>query len=207
MTTATQAILVALAIGTANAGAADAATIHVANNGLDVPTCGGAKSPCRSIGKGLTVASDGDTIEVGPGLYGDVDADGQFTTTGDEPAEIGTGCECMIHVTKAVTVISRSGATQTLIHAGPPDGSGNYAGAGYTALVQIDTPGAVFGEKEHGFTVTSKGFHSAATASPVFASRYGLRRRHGGNFVIRTSWGSSPAPPERPTPFQTNTVG
>ena len=108
-----------------------------------------------STSRRLERATQGDIIEVGPGLYGDIDADGQFTSPGDEHAQINSGCECMIHVNKAVMLVSRAGATQTLIHPGSARRDG-YAGIGFTSLVQIDAPGAVFGEKDAGFTVASQ---------------------------------------------------
>ena len=51
-----------------------AATIHVANNGVDSPACGTQKkNPCRSISQGITNAAVGARILVGPGFYGDLD--------------------------------------------------------------------------------------------------------------------------------------
>ena len=78
-----------------------AAKLTVASNGVDEATCGAAASPCRSIGRAIANAAAGDTIEVGPGRYGDLNRINGFTDPGDEPAEIGSGCLCMIKVDSA----------------------------------------------------------------------------------------------------------
>ena len=80
-------LLVSCLLATAG-GTSFAATRFVSNHGVDGPTCGDAATPCRSITRGITNAVAGDTIEVGPGRYGDVDFDGAFSSPGDEPAEI-----------------------------------------------------------------------------------------------------------------------
>src|SRR6516162_9238145 len=59
---------------------AHGATLYVANNGLDGPSCGTKASPCRSITQGIANAAAGDTIIVGPGLYGDLNDDGTPAT-------------------------------------------------------------------------------------------------------------------------------
>lgn len=143
MTSAIRVILVALALCTAGANA-NAAMLYVANNGVDSRNCGTkGNGPCRSISRALALAADGDTIEVGPGLYGDIDADGQFVSPGDEQAQLNQGCECIVHVNKSVTVVSRAGATQTLVHPGPPTAHSEYTGAGFAAIVRIDAPAVV----------------------------------------------------------------
>ncbi|HWQ69060.1 MAG TPA: hypothetical protein VN494_03740 [Patescibacteria group bacterium] len=50
------------------AGEIQAATLYVANNGMDSGTCGAQAEPCRSITQTITNASDGDTVIVGPGI-------------------------------------------------------------------------------------------------------------------------------------------
>src|SRR3989304_4802764 len=89
---------------------AEAATLHVRNNGQDSGTCGAAASPCRSISQAIANAVAGDTLMVGPGRYGDLDGDGNFTSPGEEAAEDGSGCFCMIKVDKALTIGSRARA-------------------------------------------------------------------------------------------------
>jgi hypothetical protein len=138
---------------------ADAATVRVAVNGVDGPQCGlGKAPPCRTITRAIDNAAAGDTIEVGPGRYGDVDGDGQFTNPGDEPAQVGTGCDCVVHVPvdKRVVIVSSLGAAATVIH----------AGGSSAKVVDIDAAGTVFGKPKKGFTLTgsinSRGLDSAA---------------------------------------------
>lgn len=125
-------------------GAAEAATLQVANNGVDSAVCGPVASPCRSISKAIANAAPGDTILVGAGAYGDLDADGTFTpATGEEAAEVGFGCECMIKVDKPLTIISRDGADATVLDATQAAG----------AVVKIQASGVVFGLPKRGFTL------------------------------------------------------
>src|SRR5512132_1509340 len=53
-------------------GSVVADTLTVANNGLDSDTCGSSAAPCRSISQAIDNASEGDTLVVGPGRYGDL---------------------------------------------------------------------------------------------------------------------------------------
>src|SRR6516162_4268083 len=62
------------------ASLAHGGTLYVANNGLDGPACGPKTTPCRSITHGISNAAAGDTIIVGPGLYGDLNDDGTPAT-------------------------------------------------------------------------------------------------------------------------------
>ncbi len=126
---------------------AGAATLLVAANGVDTGTCGTKAAPCRSISRAVALASDGATIQVGPGRYGDLAGDGDFLDPGDEAAEVGTGCNCVLHVTKRLTIVSRDGAGVTVI-----DGGGASAD-----VVRLDVSGTVFGQKGKGFTVTDGG--------------------------------------------------
>jgi parallel beta-helix repeat protein len=128
-------------------GAVDAATLNAANNGVDSLTCGAAGSPCRSISQSIQNASSGDTILVGPGRYGDLDGDGNFTSAGEEFAEVGVGCNCMIKVTKPLTIVSRDGADATVLDAGSAALSG----------VMIQASRVSFGQSRKGFTVWRAG--------------------------------------------------
>jgi hypothetical protein len=134
-----------------------AATVYVANNGLDGPSCGAKGSPCRSITQGVAQAVDGDRVTVGPGLYGDIDGDGLLSSAGEEP---GTPCNlqtCMIFVDKTVEVISEAGAYSTLIR--PPSGM-------FDNIVGFTPPGAgVFGGKGRGFTIDASGGSRGILAS------------------------------------------
>ena len=124
------------------AGAAEAATLNVANNGVDSGTCGAAASPCRSISQAIANASAGDRIVVGPGRYGDLDGDGAFTSAGEEAPSV--ACSCMIKVDKAVTIESRAGAGATVLDVGGLPGN----------VVGILASGVVFGRAKKGFTLT-----------------------------------------------------
>lgn len=130
--------------------------VLVAVTGADDGTCGTSARPCRTIGRAVANALPGDTIEVGPGHYGDANGDGDFADPGDEAAEIGTGCNCVIHVDKPLVLVSRDGAGATLV-----DG----AGIASPDLVRLDAAGSTFGKRKHGFTLRragGAGLHSSA---------------------------------------------
>ncbi len=134
-------------LATLVAARVEAAKLVVAANGADDATCGPAARPCRTIGRAIDNAAAGDTIEVGPGRYGDANGDGDLDDPGDETPEVDTGCDCMIHVTKPLAIVSRDGAGATLIHA---------AFVNVDAVV-VDAAGSVFGKAKHGFTVMGAG--------------------------------------------------
>lgn len=151
--------LVLVLLGTLVPRGVDAATVRVAVNGVDGQQCGlGKNGACRTITQAIDNATVGDTIEVGPGRYGDVDGDGQFASPGDEPAQVDTGCDCVVHVPadKRVVIVSRLGAAATVIH----------AGGAPAEVVDIDAGGTVLGKSQKGFTLTgsgnSRGLDSAA---------------------------------------------
>jgi nitrous oxidase accessory protein NosD len=62
-------------VGAAGAALADSGSGHAgdvrvsAAAGTDSPTCGGADSPCATIGQGIANAKPGDTVRVEPGSY------------------------------------------------------------------------------------------------------------------------------------------
>lgn len=120
-----------------------AATLLVAVNGIDGPTCGPTTSPCRTITRAITNAVDGDTVVVGPGRYGDVDGDHALSGSQEEPPNL-NGCGCAIDISKRVTIVARDGAAATVI-----DGGGAVADA-----VRLSADGAVFGRRNKGFTLT-----------------------------------------------------
>ena len=112
------------------APAASAATLRTSNLGTDSSTCGASASPCRSISQAIVNASDGDTIWVGPGHYGDVNGDG-FTGPGDEQPDPNGGAQslpnapygCIVCITKALHIYSTDGAALTFIEANASTGS------------------------------------------------------------------------------------
>lgn len=131
-------------------GDAQASSLHktqkifVANNAIDSETCGTRREPCRSISKAIENASDGAMIVVGPGRYGDLNGDGDFDDPGEEAAQVGFGCRCMILIDKQITIQSRAGAEATILDA-----------SGATVdVVNIVADGVVFGDKHAGFTLT-----------------------------------------------------
>lgn len=136
--------LLAFGLAATDAGAA---TILVANTGADAPACGGDASPCRTITQAVAVASNGDRIVVLPGVYGDVDGDGEQITPGDEPWN--DDCECLVAVNKSVTIVSEGGAGATILR-GAVDGQ--YA-------VRIDAPNVVLGKKKKGFSIVGDPQH------------------------------------------------
>lgn len=119
-------------------GEIQAATLYVANNGVDSDTCGAQTAPCRSITQSITNASDGDTVIVGPGTYGDFD--GNFSLL---PGE-----ERSISIDKALTIESSHGMQETFLHGGE-----------FGMQVALMVSGITFGRPGHGFTLTTTWVH------------------------------------------------
>ncbi|HVM60714.1 MAG TPA: right-handed parallel beta-helix repeat-containing protein [Verrucomicrobiae bacterium] len=134
-----------VACGLAASSVRAGTTLFVANNGSDSTTCGSATSPCRSVSQAIHNAGNGDIIIVGSGVYGDVDQSG-FSGLGDE-AGPNTSCNCMINIDKDVTIVSRDGASATILDA---------AGNGIDG-VAISASGATLGGLKKGFTVIGAG--------------------------------------------------
>lgn len=122
------------------AATATAGTLNVAVTGADADGCGTKTAPCRSISRAIANAVPGDKIVVGPGRYGDLDADGVL----GEPGEESDAGGAMILIDKALTIESAQGAANTLIDA---------SGANLNA-VSIGANGVKFGKAKKGFTVT-----------------------------------------------------
>jgi parallel beta-helix repeat protein len=138
-----------------------AAKLYVAANGVDSAACGEKKSPCRSISRAIQNANNGDSLVVGPGRYGDLNGDGVFDDPGDEAAEVGSGCFCMIKIDKPLSIESRDGAAATVL-----DARGTNLN-----IVQIELSGAVFGKKKKGFTLT----HAGGSGLVSLSSTAGVR--------------------------------
>jgi hypothetical protein len=127
-------------------------TLWVGNSGVDATNCGSRSHPCRSISQAIENATDGDTIYVGPGLYGDVNAD-NFSGPGDEHAQpIGGGANepqpnagCVVCINKPLHIYSTQGAATTVIANDPQ--------SPYGSTVLISSPGVDFGAAEEGFTL------------------------------------------------------
>jgi parallel beta-helix repeat protein len=119
--------------------ASEAATLHVATNGVDSGICGPQADPCRSFGQAIANASAGDTILVGPGVYGDLSMNEVFTRPGEEQGGASCGSQRgLVCVDKALTIISSHGSDAT-----------NLIGIG----VKFVANGATFGVVGSGFTL------------------------------------------------------
>lgn len=124
---------------------ANAKVLYVANWGSEVSTCIKIDQPCRSISRAIALANNGDRIVVGPGRYGDLNHDGDFSDLGEEVAEVGSGCFCMIKVNKQLSFESSDGAEVTVLDAGDTD----------LNVVSIEASRVVFGKiTKLGFTLT-----------------------------------------------------
>lgn len=154
--------------------AAGAATLNVAVGGADADGCGTKTAPCRSISRAIAAAAPGDKILVGPGRYGDLDADGTFGEAGEE-----TGAGAVVTIDKAIVVESVEGAATTLI-----DG-GNAALFG----VQITAAGARLGKAKKGFTVARAGLAGVVVAlNGTGATVSGIRSvRNGSGIASKAS--------------------
>ena len=123
-------------------GIAHADTRYVASYGVDGPSCGTAAAPCRSITQALTLAGSGGRVIVGPGRYGDLDADGVLGEAGEEP--VPGACNCMILIAQPVTLESTGGAGATVISVPSTVSFG----------VRVQADDVVFGKKTRGFTIS-----------------------------------------------------
>ena len=98
-------------------------------------------------------AAAGDTIVVGPGVYGDLNHNG---TLGDLPGEenpdvFSPGCGCVLALNKPVSVESSNGAAATII-----DGQSVDVGTNVLVITGL-AGGGEFGKPGKGFTVTNTG--------------------------------------------------
>ena len=151
--------------------------IRVSNMGVDAADCGSQPAPCRTISRAITNATDGDTIVVGPGTYGDLDEDQVLGEYNEESGAVTSQCNCLVLVDKRIKVISEYGAAVTLL-----DGFGAEDGI-FSGMV-VTASGATVGEAEHGFTIinTQTGIAVSGPATGVKVS---------GNILDRSSRGIS----------------
>jgi len=125
-------------------------SIYIATDGTDSASCGAQANACRSISQGLENATDGDTILVGAGRYGNISGSASYTGPGDEhPQTLSnyyyvTGC--IICIEKAVSIYSLHGPSVTVIEGAPLTSQ--------EATVWIHHEGVNFGAPGRGFTVT-----------------------------------------------------
>ena len=135
----------------------------VAANGTDSATCGGKKEPCRTITVAMAGALDGDTVEVGPGRYGDLNGNGML---GEAEEEAALACACVVSLTKSLLLQSSAGAAATVIEAG-----------GASFGVQMDSTDGALGRPGRGFTVRGAG--------SIGVEVRGSRNRVEGNLAIQ----------------------
>lgn len=135
---------VLLALPLASIHPAAAAVLWVTNDGADSSSCGSQTTPCRSISQGIENASDGDTIEVGAGHYGNVSGNVNYTGPGDEHPRTDAGC--IVCITKGLSIFSLHGAAVTVIDSLPSTPFGT--------TVMILSDGVHFGQSGGGFTLT-----------------------------------------------------
>jgi parallel beta-helix repeat protein len=131
-------------------GLVSAKALEVANNGIDSATCGSSAAPCRSISQAIVHASEGDTIVVGPGHYGDLNGNGIFGEPGEEAADVGS-CSCMIKINKRLTLVSSGGAAATVLDVNGFVVTSQSGFQPHGVVIQAD--GVVFGGKSRGFTI------------------------------------------------------
>jgi len=162
------------------ATAASAATLNVAVGGTDADGCGTKAAPCRSITRAIDAALPGDKILVGPGRYGDLDADGTIGEAGEEGADPAG----LVVIDKPVVIESVEGAATTVIDA---------AGTNLDTIV-ITASGARLGKAKKGFTLTGSlrsgvAFAPQVTGATVIGCRavrntLGFGGKAGGNVLI-----------------------
>lgn len=139
----TRTTLVCLLFFCAVAASASARTLVTSSSGTDGVTCGATTAPCRSISQAIANAVDGDTINVGPGYYGDLDRDGNWGEPGEELGDTNATCSCVVEVSKRVTLVSRDGAAATVIDANGDD----------LNVIEVLANGATVGKPNRGFTL------------------------------------------------------
>lgn len=142
---------------TASASTPMAATVLVANEGVDSAACGRKAAPCRSISRGITNALAGDTIVVGPGHYGDLNGNGTLGEPGEESPSPDI-FPAMIKIDKRLSVVSRDGASTTVIDA--------RGAIGVTYVVRIAADAVSFGKRKKGFTVIGTDRNNGVLVGP-----------------------------------------
>jgi Right handed beta helix region len=153
-----------------------AGILHVGNHGLDSATCGSDAQPCRSIGRAIEHAAAGDTILVGPGFYGDLNRDRDFSDPGDEAAVL-NGLECMVCIDKRMRILSTHGASATRIDSSTVDFDTD--DEEFPDTVRITANGVTFGAPGQGFELVGR--------STIFLSSRGHGNVVvGGNVARRT---------------------
>jgi hypothetical protein len=183
------------------------ASLAVANNGTDSGSCGSTVSPCRSISQAIENAASGDTIWVGPGIYGDLSGDGNFDAPGSEHAIVFAPAPfysaCAVCIMKTVRIYSIAGAATTTIRVGPNSITPN--------TVYVGANNAVFGAQGHGFTITGGNGYGVVVDLSRGGGAFGgmtvsgnIDLKDGTGFVVNGEEGGTPqssvCPPFIPNP-------
>jgi hypothetical protein len=153
----------------AGVASATSATLNVTNDGADSATCGTPTKPCRTISQAIENAADGDSIEVGAGVYGNVSGNANFTGPADEHAQSGIGFSnqgCIICVSKGVHIYSLHGAAVTIIQAIPS--------TRFSSTVMIQSDGVIFGHVGGGFTLTGSNANGVVLDVNAQVSTFGI---------------------------------
>jgi hypothetical protein len=130
---------------------------YVTNDGTDSAACGAQANACRSISQGIANATDGDTILVGAGKYGNISGSASYTGPGDEHPQFNvTATACIVCINKAVSIYSLHGPSVTVIEGTPV--------TNYTATVMIQHEGVNFGAPGRGFTITGGTYYGVLMA-------------------------------------------
>jgi len=190
-----------------SAPAAAGTTWWVTNQGMDTASCGTRPKPCRSISAAVEKALAGDVIEVGAGLYGDLNGDGAFTAPGEE--HFGTDnsrhhMTCIICVDKAIKILSLHGADDTIIDAGNGRRADPTSTDGVVNnVISFGGSGATLGAEGAGFTITGSGgdgVHVQSTAASATIIGNIAQGNRGSGFAVEIVDAS---PPPFPVPLQT----
>jgi hypothetical protein len=157
---------------------AQARIIHVENNGVDRTSCGTVELPCRTISRAIAIHPNDNQvgIEVGPGLYGDVNGDGIASGPEEEPLVNGS----IVTIDKTTVVYSRSGPAVTIIKAP--------ANPSITAVVSLPTPAGNLGGVRVGLAPI--GFTIIGTGNPNARGVLATNGEHsiGGNVVLNAGF-------------------
>jgi hypothetical protein len=161
-------VALSAAIMIVGVASATSATLRVTNDGADSATCGAPTKPCRSISQAIENASDGDSIEVGAGHYGNVSGDSNFAGPGDEHPQ--PDSRCIVCITKALSIFSLHGAAVTVIESIPSPNS--------ISTVGILHDGVTFGQAGGGFTVTGGNVQGIVLDQNASGGEYGIALQH-----------------------------
>ncbi|MBI2834973.1 MAG: right-handed parallel beta-helix repeat-containing protein [Acidobacteria bacterium] len=136
---------------------------YAANDGVDGPSCGTKAAPCRSITAAKANAVASDTIQVGPGTYGDLDGSGTVGDSPGEEKETPAVYGCMIDIKIPLTIVSQYGAGATVLDAG-----GTILSP--VCIMTSGASGAVLGKPGQGFTLRNGTFGLFVVGGPTGVS-------------------------------------